>query len=183
MNNILTRTNALAATVILLASVSIIDIACSHGNNKNDRDYVAAIRDNDFELAHEILDDLYVDLIKSNSNNSLNADKYSERYWAAADHIYKAEMNYLLSENDPEANKRMIYTLANMNIVGDVVKDGEHISYNQIHPAESCGMYFCCDRRTAAERTAFPGGRLPASDPYPGRNSILISRISLLPSI
>lgn len=141
MNNILTRTNALAATVILLASVSIIDIACSHGNNKNDRDYVAAIRDNDFELAHEILDDLYVDLIKSNSNNSLNADKYSERYWAAADHIYKAEMNYLLSENDPEANKRMIYTLANMNIVGDVVKDGEHISYNQIHRCENYSTF------------------------------------------
>lgn len=141
MNNILTRTNALAATVILLASVSIIDIACSHGNNKNDRDYVAAIRDNDFELAHEILDDLYVDLIKSNSNNSLNADKYSERYWAAADHIYKAEMNYLLSENDPEANKRMIYTLANMNIVGDVVKDGEHISYNQIPRCENYSTF------------------------------------------
>ena len=141
MNNLVDTFKGLAAIVILLASVSIIGVACSHGNNKNDGDYVAAIRENNFELAHEILDDLYVDLIRSNSNNSFDADKYSERYWAAADHIYKAEMNYLLSENDPEANRRMIYTLANMNIVGDVVKDGEHISYNQIHRCENYSTF------------------------------------------
>lgn len=132
----------LAVIVILLACLSILSIACSHGNGDREKDYIAAINENNFERAHEILDEYYKDLIKNN-NASLSkaSDKYSERYWAAADHIYKAEMHYLLSENDPEANRRMIYTLANMNIVGDVVNDGEIISANQIHRCENYSTF------------------------------------------
>jgi len=132
-----------AAFLVLLAIMRIASCscACSHSDKENN-DYVQAIKENNFEKAHEILDEYYKDLIKNNNSDLYHAsDKYSERYWAAADHIYKAEMNYLLSENDPEANKRMIYTLANMNIVGDVVKDGEHISYNQIHRCENYSTF------------------------------------------
>ena len=125
----------------MLAALAVVgSTACSHGDKK--RDYVAAVKENNFELAHIILDELYTDLINNNNQDLYHAsDKYAERYWAAADHIYKAEMQYLLAENDPEANKRMLYTLANMNIVGDVVQDGEIITANQIHRCENYSTF------------------------------------------
>lgn len=126
----------------LLACLCVAVAASSCGNKNKGKDYVAAIKENNFELAHEILDELYTDLLNNNNADLYHAsDKYSEKYWAAADHIYKAEMHYLLSENDEEANRRMIYTLANMNIVGDVVQDEEIISSNQIHRCENYSTF------------------------------------------
>lgn len=81
--------------------------------------YVEAVANNDFKRAHEILDDRLENAINLNANDDWKADDALEKFWAAADHIYKAEMMYLIEMKDSEANKRLINTLAMMNVIGN----------------------------------------------------------------
>ena len=81
--------------------------------------YVEAVKLNDFTTAHEILDRLMTKAIEGNASGSWAAEDYLEEFWAAADHIYKAEMMYLIEMQDSEANKRLVNTLAMMNVIGD----------------------------------------------------------------
>lgn len=80
--------------------------------------YVEAVSQNDYQTAHEILDRLLQKAIDANAAGSWSAEDYLEDFWGAADHVYKSEMMYLIEMNDPEANKRLIYTLAAMNTIG-----------------------------------------------------------------
>lgn len=72
--------------------------------------YIDAVNENDFEFAHKVLDHLYARYLKDNFRG--------EEYWKAAQHVYKAEMQWLIPQNDKEANKRLIFTLDNMNAPG-----------------------------------------------------------------
>ena len=81
--------------------------------------YIEAIKVNDFATAHEILDQRLERAIELNASGSWSSEEALEDFWAAADHVYKAEMMYLIEMKDAEANKRLINTLAMMNIIGD----------------------------------------------------------------
>lgn len=99
--------------VIILAIGAIVDeCSCSHDENAP-KEYIEAINDNDFEKAHKILDNLYANYLQNpNSTGS------SQKYWTAAEYVYKAEMQWLLPQHDEEADKRLIYTLDSFNPVG-----------------------------------------------------------------
>jgi hypothetical protein len=81
--------------------------------------FVEAVSVNDFRTAHEILDNLLADAISKNASGSWSSEEAMEEFWAAAEHIYKAEMMYLIEMKDMDANKRLINSLALMNIIGD----------------------------------------------------------------
>ena len=107
----------MASMVILLAG-SVASCSCSSGNNKKSKptSYVEAVSMNDYVTAHEMLDNLLQRAITANSSFQY---EYIEDFFNAADHVYKSEMMYLIEMNDPSANKRLINTLAMMNVIGD----------------------------------------------------------------
>ncbi len=109
--------------VIALVAYFIIDNIFSgeseSGPGTATTSYVEAVSTNDFRTAHEILDNLLSDAISDNAQGYYNSDESLEKFWAAADHIYKAEMMYLIEMKDMDANKRLINSLALMNIIGD----------------------------------------------------------------
>ena len=79
--------------------------------------YIKAVKDNDYKLAHDILEHLYGRYLAH--HNDYKAKEWRDRYWTAAMHIYKDEMQWLLPQNDQEANRRFIYTLQSMNPIGE----------------------------------------------------------------
>lgn len=82
--------------------------------------YIDAVNANDFGLAHKVLDKLYARYLQEyNEKNGVFWNDSDEKYWAGASHIYKAEMMWLLPQNDEEANTRMVYTLQSMNAIGE----------------------------------------------------------------
>lgn len=99
--------------IIILAIGAIMDqCSCSHDEN-SPKEYINAVNDNDFEKAHKILDNLYANYLQYPNNETSG-----QRYWTAAEYIYKAEMQWLLPQHDSEADRRMIYTLDAFNPVG-----------------------------------------------------------------
>lgn len=81
--------------------------------------YIDAVNNQDFELAHKVLDKLYARYLNAYNDRASFLYDQDEDYWSGAKHVYKGEMMWLLPQNDQEANKRMIFTLQNMNIIGD----------------------------------------------------------------
>ena len=107
----------MASMVILLAG-SVASCSCSSNKNTKPTTYVEAVAVNDYVTAHEILDRYLQNAIDENAKGGWSNDYYMEKFWGAADHIYKSEMMYLIEMNDQAANKRLINTLAMMNIIG-----------------------------------------------------------------
>ena len=102
-----------------IGAVVLLYSMCSEEEEPAPMTYVEAVANNDFKRAHEILDAELTWAIKANAENSVRSEEYLEEFWAVADHVYKAEMMYLIEMKDLDANKRLINTLAMMNIIGD----------------------------------------------------------------
>lgn len=89
-------------------------------NIKDPSAYIDAVNNQDFALAHQVLDKLYAKyLYKYGKDKYFSISHEDEKYWTAASHIYKAEMMWLLPQNDEDANKRVVFTLQNMNVIGE----------------------------------------------------------------
>lgn len=102
--------------IIGFLAVGAIADTCSRSEQQDGNsayDYIQAVNNQDYQKAHEILDYLYANYLEYP-----NGDKSRRRYWTAADYIYKAEMQWLLTQNDPEADRRLIYTLDAMSPPG-----------------------------------------------------------------
>ncbi len=111
--------------LLLILALAAICQACggssdgsSDINYKDPKAYMNAVKEQNFEQAHEILDNLYADYLNEYNRSKMPAQK-GERYWTAANYIYNAEMDYLLPQNDEGANKRAVFTMVQMNPIGD----------------------------------------------------------------
>lgn len=99
--------------------VSIVAVAAIIGQCACSRDdlspkaYINAVNNNDFEKAHKILDNLYANYLQYPDGKTS-----AQRYWTAAEYIYKAEMQWLLPQHDSDADRRLIYTLDAFSPVG-----------------------------------------------------------------
>ena len=115
--------NVCMACLCISVALLVCSCSCSGGGKQNSSaprtyTYVDAVSDNDYVLAHKFLDMYLQDVINANARGLGTIDKM-EVFWGAADHIYKAEMMYLIEMNDQAANKRLINTLAMMNVIGN----------------------------------------------------------------
>ena len=100
--------------IVVIIAIGVILDQCSSKHNENSpKEYINAINDHDFEKAHHILDNLYANYLQYP-----NGEATAQRYWTAAEYIYKAEMQWLLPQHDTEADRRLIYTLDAFNPVG-----------------------------------------------------------------
>lgn len=100
--------------ILIIIAIGAIMDQCSFGQDGNSaKEYINAVNNNDFDKAHEILDNLYANYLQYPYEETS-----SQRYWTAAEYIYKAEMQWLLPQHDSEADRRLIYTLDAFNPVG-----------------------------------------------------------------
>lgn len=100
--------------ILLPFLVAIFTTISSCGGNDTSPDaYIEAVNENYFAKAHLILDKLYARYLSAPAERFI-----ADRYWTAADYIYKAEMQWLLPQNDPEADRRLIFTIDAMNPPG-----------------------------------------------------------------
>jgi hypothetical protein len=88
------------------------------------KSYVDAVKAQDFVLAHNILDELYARYLAEYNKSKHFSMNYDQKFWTAANYIYNAEMDYLLPQNDVDANRRVIFTLVQINSIGDEPIDG-----------------------------------------------------------
>ena len=128
---------------ILLAMVMMLQ-SCggsSNGNTMKDKEgnnvsvnyrdpkaYINAVNQQDFTLAHNVLDELYADYLDAYNKSKFFTFDEDQKYWTAANHIYNAEMDYLLPQNDEAASKRAVFTLVQMNTIGDEPISGHSYS-------------------------------------------------------
>ena len=100
--------------IVGIIAIGAIMDQCSCSREENSpKAYINAVNDNDFEKAHKILDNLYANYLQYP-----DGETSSQKYWTAAEYIYKAEMQWLLPQHDTEADRRLIYTLDAFNPVG-----------------------------------------------------------------
>lgn len=91
----------------------IIENCTSSGNSNSSQEYIKAVNEADYDKAHDILDNLYANYL-----THPDSERSAQRYWTAANYIYKAEMQWLLPQHDMEIDKRFIYMLDAMNPIG-----------------------------------------------------------------
>ena len=106
---------------IAFLSVAAVLQGC-FGSNSNEIDtsadaYVKAVAQNDYQQAHVILDKLQANYLQY--WNGYYGEKEADKFWNAANYIYKAEMQYLLPQNDPEAERRLLYTIDDFTPIGE----------------------------------------------------------------
>ena len=100
--------------IICISVVGAIINNCSRCHDTNSpKAYIEAVNNNDYEKAHQILDNLYAEYLQYP-----DGETSAQKYWTAAEYIYKAEMQWLLPQHDTEADRRLIYTLDAFNSVG-----------------------------------------------------------------
>ena len=134
-------------TMIKLA-VSCVAIfmmtACIKTNNYRD-----AVNNNDFEKAHECLDDLYSsyeDAVRNNtdflrdSGNIIEGE--AEGYCIAANYVYSAELRFLADMDNDESWRRALSLVKEMNVVGRKYPKNKE----NIWPDGSCYFIRCYQR-------------------------------------
>lgn len=113
--------------VVLLVGI-ISELSSCSGNGqakkKSTDSYIEAVENEDFTEAHNILNNLLADYIRY--SDDWDVDKYGNKFWNAANYIYKAEMQYLLPQNDPEAEKRLLYTIDDFTPIGEA-PEADHV--------------------------------------------------------
>ena len=105
----------------------------SNSDNSNkeekDMDYRDAVKALDFETARDILKTYHERYLEELSENGiLNKEerkKAEEKYYSAFDHIYKAEIQYLLSElNGDECKDKVTFLLEDIPVEGEKFPEG-----------------------------------------------------------
>ena len=126
---------------IALLSVAAVLQGC-FGSDSNEIDtsadaYVKAVAQNDYQQAHVILNKLQADYLQY-----WKSGKVADKFWNAANYIYKAEMQYLLPQNDPEAERRLLYTLDDFTPIGQTPDAGHKYSWDEHNRCyEKLGAY------------------------------------------
>lgn len=113
--------------VVLLVGIFSELSSCSgngQAKKKSTDSYIEAVENEDFTEAHNILNNLLADYIRY--SDDWDVDKYGNKFWNAANYIYKAEMQYLLPQNDPEAEKRLLYTIDDFTPIGEA-PEADHV--------------------------------------------------------
>lgn len=118
---------ACSLTLILL-------FACGQSSNNTGKDrsytnYREAVKSGDFEAAHDSLSEYYDRYISELSNTSYcdrDERKLAENlYYNAFDYIYKAEIQYLISElSGDDCRDKILFLLEEIPVIGDKFTEG-----------------------------------------------------------
>ena len=108
--------------------------SCGNSNSGNsnkeemDMDYRDAIKALDFETARDIMNtyhERYIEELSKSYSHRKERKKAEGMYYSAFDHIYKAEIQYLLSElNGDECKDKIAYLLEEIPVEGEKFPQG-----------------------------------------------------------
>jgi len=137
----------LGVIIVIAIICGLVDRCTSscQSNNLKPIKYIEAVDNADFEKAHDILNQHYAKYLDAYRSNPRKMSYSTKSYWQAAHHIYKAEMQYLLPLNDPEANNRLIYTLQSMNEIGRKPTSDKSYGYDEYPEVDAYANNRLCD--------------------------------------
>lgn len=122
--------------VLAICCLGLLVMGACGGNNNDDLNYKKACAENDYVKAHQILDKLKDRFVKKglpeltnwwNTPNISDLTGYQD-YVDADMYIFREEVTYLLSLDDPAANSRIIKLLMETTqFYGTAPEEGKHI--------------------------------------------------------
>ena len=98
-------------------------------SNSDEGDYKKAVKEGDFETAHNILDSIHDDYVEAlgkacaDMKESQEIKKFKiirKKYYAAIDYIYSHEITSILTSGDDQAADKVVFLLSEIPLDGNV---------------------------------------------------------------
>ena len=139
--------------LLTLSLFAVIVIGCGETKDYSE-DYKKAVKENDFEKAHDILGEIYDNFekvwndnfsgLEYDNDNRTKIEVAATDYARAASYILGAEVRYLISEKPDMANDKIEYLFNEMVILGEKVPEGSPYSPGGVKERqEICAKYDC----------------------------------------
>ena len=112
-------------------------------SNSDEGDYKKAVKEGDFETAHNILDSIHDDYVEAlgkacaDMKESQEIKKFKiirKKYYAAIDYIYSHEITSILTSGDDQAADKVVFLLSEIPLDGHV--DGSIAPSDSDYPYE-----------------------------------------------
>ena len=106
-------------------------------SNSDEGDYKKAVKEGDFETAHNILDSIHDDYVEAlgkacaDMKESQEIKKFKiirKKYYAAIDYIYSHEITSILTSEDDQAADKVVFLLSEIPLDGNV--DGSYAPFD-----------------------------------------------------
>ena len=132
---------------VLLLAISLSFNNCidsPHGfldSNSDEGDYKKAVKEGDFETAHNILDSIHDDYVEALGKACADVEGGQEiknfkiirkKYYAAIDYIYSHEITSILTSGDDQAADKVVFLLSEIPLDGHV--DGGYAIFDSNWP-------------------------------------------------
>ena len=110
-------------------------------SNSDEGDYKKAVKEGDFETAHNILDSIHDDYVEAlgkacaDMKESQEIKKFKiirKKYYAAIDYIYSHEITSILTSEDDQAADKVVFLLSEIPLDGNV--DGSYAPLDSDSP-------------------------------------------------
>ena len=110
-------------------------------SNSDEGDYKKAVKEGDFETAHNILDSIHDDYVEAlgkacaDVKNGQEIKKFKiirKKYYAAIDYIYSHEITSILTSGDDQAADKVVFLLSEIPLDGNV--DGSWAPFDSNYP-------------------------------------------------
>ena len=98
-------------------------------SNSDEGDYKKAVKEGDFETAHNILESIHDDYVEALGKACADVKKGQEikkfkiirkKYYAAIDYIYSHEITSILTSEDDQAADKVVFLLSEITLDGNV---------------------------------------------------------------
>lgn len=110
-------------------------------SNSDEGDYKKAVKEGDFETAHNILESIHDDYVEALGKACVDVKKGQEikkfkiirkKYYAAIDYIYSHEITSILTSEDDQAADKVVFLLSEIPLDGNV--DGSYAPLDSDSP-------------------------------------------------
>ena len=110
-------------------------------SNSDEGDYKKAVKEGDFETAHNILDSIHDDYVEALGKACADVEGGQEiknfkiirkKYYAAIDYIYSHEITSILTSGDDQAADKVVFLLSDIPLDGNV--DGSWAPFDSDSP-------------------------------------------------
>ena len=110
-------------------------------SNSDEGDYKKAVKEGDFETAHNILESIHDDYVEALGKACADVEDLQEikkfkiirkKYYAAIDYIYSHEITSILTSGDDQAADKVVFLLSEIPLDGNV--DGSWAYFDSDRP-------------------------------------------------
>lgn len=147
--------------IIMLCAMSIAIASCGNSTPSGNEskvdykgDYRTAVQNGDYEAAHKIIKQLRMDFEEERAEQFAKGEEFGEdermsveykaqTYFEAIKDVYCSEVMYLMSDNNPEVDTKIIFLLNEMPNLGIKYEEGKKLYFMGYPEAQKeCLNYF-----------------------------------------